>query len=197
VVGHPSLPARDLKSFIALLKANPGKYNFGSSGNGTTLHMAAELFNSMAGVKVTHVPYKGEAPALTDLLGGQIAYMVTQASSVVPHVKSGKLIGFGVTTPGRMSTMPEMPTVAEAGLPGFAAYGWNVVLAPKGTPRPIVDLLNRHINAVVAMPETRARFAELGLDVLEPTTPDTAASFVANETAKWAPIIRAAGVQQD
>jgi len=197
LAAHPSVPAKNLREFLALLKANPGKYNYGSSGKGTTLHMAAELFNTMAGVDVVHVPYKGEAPAMTDLLGGQIAFMVNQASSVVPLIKSGKLVGMGVTTPKRLATAPEIPTIAEAGVPGFAAYGWNVILAPKGTPREVITLLNRQINAVIASPEVKAKFDELGLDVLDPTTPDSATAFVAAETAKWAPIIRAAGVQED
>jgi tripartite-type tricarboxylate transporter receptor subunit TctC len=197
LAAHPSVPAKNLREFLALLKANPGKFNYGSSGKGTTLHMAAELFNTMAGVDVVHVPYKGEAPAMTDLLGGQIAFMVNQASSVVPLIKSGKLNGLGVTTPKRLATAPEIPTIAEAGVPGFAAYGWNVILAPKGTPREVITLLNRQINAVIASPEVKAKFDELGLDVLDPTTPDSATAFVAAETAKWAPIIRAAGVQED
>jgi tripartite-type tricarboxylate transporter receptor subunit TctC len=197
LAAHPSVPAKNLREFLALLKANPGKYNYGSSGKGTTLHMAAELFNTMAGVDVVHVPYKGEAPAMTDLLGGQIAFMVNQASSVVPLIKSGKLNGLGVTTPKRLAMAPEIPTIAEAGVPGFAAYGWNVILAPKGTPREVITLLNRQINAVIASPEVKAKFDELGLDVLDPTTPDSATAFVSAETAKWAPIIRAAGVQED
>jgi tripartite-type tricarboxylate transporter receptor subunit TctC len=192
---NPSVPARDLKSFIALLKANPGKYTFGSSGQGGTLHIAAEHFVRTAGVEAVHVPYKGEAPAMSDLLGGQISFMVGQASTAVPHVKSGKLVGLGITTPKRMASVPDIPTVSEAGLPGFAAYSWNVILAPKGTPRPIIDKLNREINAVIATPDVQARFAEFGLEVLEPTTPESAAAFVTAETNKWAPVIRAAGIK--
>jgi tripartite-type tricarboxylate transporter receptor subunit TctC len=197
LAAHPSVPARTLREFVALLKANPGKYDYGTSGKGTTLHMAAELFRTMAGVDAVHVPYKGEAPAMADLLGGQIAFMVNQASSVVPHLRSGRLIGLGVTTPKRLAMIPDVPTIAEAGVPGFAAYGWNVILAPRGTPAEIVSTLNRQINAVIALPEVRRSFDELGLDVLDPTTPESAAAFVASETAKWAPIIRAAGVQED
>lgn len=197
LVAHPSVPAKDLQAFVALLKANPGRFNFGSSGKGTTLHMAAELFNTMAGVSAVHVPYKGEAPAMTDLLGGQVQYMVNQASSVVSHVRSGRLVGLGVTTPRRLATITEVPTIAEAGVPGFAAYGWNVILAPRDTPRDVVALLNRQINAVIASRDVKERFDELGLAVLDPTTPESATAFVAAETAKWAPIIRAAGVQED
>jgi len=149
-VNPAKIPARDLKAFIALLKANPGKYNYGSSGNGTTLHIGAEYFNTQAGVNVVHVPYKGEAPAMKDLLSGEIAYMVNQASSSVPYLKSGQLVGLGVTTPKRVPSIPDVPTVAEAGIPGFAGYGWNAILVPKGTPRAVVDKLNREINAVIA-----------------------------------------------
>ena len=195
LTAHPSVPAKDLKSFLALLKANPGKYDFGTSGQGTTLHIAAEHFVLSAGVKAMHVPYKGEAPAMNDLLGGRVAFMVGQASTAVPHVKAGKLVGLGVTTPKRLASIPEVPTLSEAGLPGFSAYGWNVILAPKGTPRPIVDLLNREINAVIASPDVQKSFAELGLDVLDPTTPEQAAAFVETETKKWAPVIRAAGIR--
>ena len=196
VTANPSVvPSRDLKSFIALLKANPGKYNYASSGQGTTLHIGAEHFNTTAGVNVVHVPYKGEAPAMTDLLSGQVAFMVGQASTAVPYVKTGKLVGLGVTTPKRLASIPEVPTVAEAALPGFSAYGWNVIFAPKGTPRPIVERLNREINAVIASPDVQAKFAELGLDVLDPATPEGAAAFVTAETNKWAPVIKAAGVK--
>jgi len=197
VTVNPKVPARDLKSFIALLKANPGKYNYGSSGKGTTLHIAAEYFNTTAGVDVVHVPYKGEAPAMKDLLSGEIAYMVNQASSSVPYLKPGQLIALGVTTPKRVPSIPDVPTVAEAALPGFAGYGWNAILVPKGTPRAVVDRLNREINAVIASQETQARFAELGLGNVEPTTPEAAAAFIAAETAKWAPVIKAAGIRGD
>ena len=192
---NPAVPAKDLKSFIALLKANPGKYTYASSGVGTTLHIAAEHFVTAAGVNVVHVPYKGEAPAMTDLVGGQVNFMVGQASTAVPYVKNGRLIGIGLTTPKRMAAIPDVPTLSEAGLPGFAGYGWNAILAPKGTPRPIIDKLNREINAVIASPDVQAKFAELGLDVLEPTTPESATAFINAETAKWAPVIRAAGIK--
>jgi len=192
---NPAVPAKDLKSFIALLKANPGKYTYASSGVGTTLHIAAEHFVTAAGVNAVHVPYKGEAPAMTDLVGGQVNFMVGQASTAVPYVKNGRLIGIGLTTPKRMAAIPEVPTLSEAGLPGFAGYGWNAILAPKGTPRAIVERLNREINAVIASPDVQAKFAELGLDVLEPTTPESATAFINAETAKWAPVIRAAGIK--
>lgn len=150
-----------------------------------------------AGVKAVHVPYKGEAPAMTDLVGGRVAFMVGQASSAVPFIRSGKLVALGVTTPRRLASIPEVPTLDEAGLRGFGAYGWNVVFAPKGTPRPIVERLNVEINAVIASPEVQKSFADLGLDVLDPTTPEGASAFVSAETRKWAPVIRAAGIRAD
>jgi tripartite-type tricarboxylate transporter receptor subunit TctC len=194
---NPAVPAKDLRSFIALLKLHPGKYNFASSGVGTTLHIAAEHFVRSAGVSAQHIAYKGEAPAMTDLLGGQVSFMVGQASSAVQYVKTGRLIALGVTTPKRLASLPEVPTLSEAGLPGFAAYGWNAVLAPKGTPRAIVDKLNNEINAVIASAELQKVFAELGLDRLDPATPEGAASFIAAETTKWTPVIRAAGVKAE
>ncbi len=194
-VNPTKIPARDLQSFIALLKANPGKYNYGSSGTGTTLHIGAEYFNTQAGVDVVHVPYKGEAPGMKDLLSGEIAYMVNQASSSAPYLKSGQLVGLGVTTPKRVPSIPDVPTVAEAGIPGFAGYGWNAILVPKGTPRAVVDRLNREINSVIASPEVQAKFMELGLGNVDPTTPDAASAFIAAETVKWAPVIKAAGIK--
>ena len=195
VTVHPSLGTKDLRSFIALLKANPGKYNYASSGVGTTLHIGAEHFIRSAGIQAQHVPYKGEAPAMTDLLSGQVAFMVGQASTAVQHVRSGKLLGLGVTTPTRVKSASEIPTVSESGMPGFSAYGWNAILVPKGTPRAIIDRLNREINAVVAGPEVQKGFAELGLDNLEAVSPEGAGAFIAAETAKWAPVIRGAGIK--
>lgn len=194
---HPSVPARDLRSFLALLKANPGKYNFASSGVGSTLHIAAEHFVREAGVIAQHVPYKGEAPAMNDLVSGHVAFMVGQASTAVPYVKSGKLLGLGVTTPKRLQSLPEVPTLSEAGMPGFSAYGWNAVLVPKGTPRAVIERLNREINAAIATPELQKTFAELGLERVDPVTAAGAASFIAGETSKWGPVIRAAGVKGD
>jgi len=194
---HPSVPARDLPSFIALLKANPGKYNYASSGVGTTLHIAAEHFIRAAGVKAVHIPYKGEAPAMADLLGGQVSFMVGQASTAVPYLKSGRLIGLGVTTPKRLSSAPAVPTLSEAGLNGFTAYGWNALLAPKGTPRAVVERLNKEVNAAIASPEIQKTFVDLGLDLVDPTTPETASNFITAETGKWAPVIKAAGIKGD
>lgn len=192
---NPAMGVKDLPSFIALLKANPGKYNYASSGIGTTLHIAAEHFIRAAGIKATHIPYKGEAPAMTDLLGGQVSFMVGQASTAVPYVKSGRLIGLGVTTPKRLASIPAVPSLSEAGLPGFTAYGWNAVLAPKGTPRAVIERLNKEVNAAIASSEVQKTFADLGLDLVDPTTPEAASAFITAETGKWAPVIQAAGIK--
>lgn len=192
---HPSMGVKDLQSFIALLKANPDKYSYASSGVGTTLHIAAEHFIRTAGIKAMHIPYKGEAPAMTDLLGGQVSFMVGQASTAIPYVNTGRLIGVGVTTPKRLTSLPAVPTLAEAGLPGFTAYGWNAMLVPKATPRAVIQLLNKEVNAAIASPEVQKTFADLGLGPVDPTTPETASAFIAAESAKWAPVIRAAGIK--
>jgi tripartite-type tricarboxylate transporter receptor subunit TctC len=192
---HPSMGVKDLPSFIALLKANPDKYNYASSGVGTTLHIAAEHFIRTAGVKATHIPYKGEAPAMADLLGGQVSFMVGQASTAIPYIKTGRLMGLGVTTPKRLVSIPTVPTLDEAGLPGFTAYGWNAVLVPKGTPRAVIQLLNKEVNAAIASPDVQKTFSDLGLGLVDPTTPETASAFITVETAKWAPVIRAAGIK--
>jgi len=192
---HPSLPARDLKSFLALVKANPGKYSYASSGVGSTLHIAGAHFVRSAEIQAQHVPYKGEAPAMTDLLSGQVAFMVGQASSAAQHLKTGKLIGIGAATPKRIRAIPDIPTLDESGLRGFSAYSWNAILVPKGTPRAVVERLNREINAVVASAEVQKAFTDMGLDNLDPVTPEGAAAFINAETAKWGPVIRAAGIK--
>ncbi|VTU32087.1 Bug family tripartite tricarboxylate transporter substrate binding protein [Variovorax sp. PBL-E5] len=192
---NPSVPARDARAFIELLKTQPGRFSYASSGVGTTLHIAAEHFLRSAGVKAQHIPYKGEAPAMNDLLSGQVAFMVGQASSAVQYVKSGKLIGLGVTTPKRLASLPEMPTLAEAAIPGFSAYGWNAVLVPKGTPRAVIERLNREITAAVGSSQLQKTFDDLGLDRLEPMTPEGAAAFIVAETNKWRPVIQGAGIK--
>ncbi|VTU23876.1 Argininosuccinate lyase [Variovorax sp. SRS16] len=192
---NPSVPARDARAFIELLKTQPGRFSYASSGVGTTLHIAAEHFLRSAGVKAQHIPYKGEAPAMNDLLSGQVAFMVGQASSAVQYVKSGKLIGLGVTTPKRLASLPDMPTLAEAAIPGFSAYGWNAVLVPKGTPRAVIERLNREITAAVGSSQLQKTFDDLGLDRLEPMTPEGAAAFIVAETNKWRPVIQGAGIK--
>jgi len=192
---NPSVPARDARAFIQLLKSQPGRIPYGSSGVGTTLHIAAEHFLRSAGATAQHIPYKGEAPAMTDLLSGQVSFMVGQASTAVPYVKAGKLIALGVTTPRRLASVPDVPTLAESALPGFSAYGWNAVLVPKGTPRAVIERLNAEINAAVGSPELQKTFDDLGLDRMDQMTPEGAHAFIVSETNKWRPVIQGAGVK--
>jgi tripartite-type tricarboxylate transporter receptor subunit TctC len=192
---HPSVPASTLPEFIAYAKANPGKLNMASSGNGTPTHVAGELFKMMAGVDMVHVPYRGAAPATADLLAGQVQVYFTGATNVVEYVKAGKLRALAVTTATRLETLPDTPTVADF-VPGYEASTWYGVGAPTNTPSGIIDKLNREINAALTDPKMKARLSELGTSVLV-TSPAEFAKFIANETEKWAKVIRAANIKLD
>ncbi|MDX3806872.1 tripartite tricarboxylate transporter substrate binding protein [Bosea thiooxidans] len=194
LVMHPSVPAKDLPELLALLKANPGKYNYGSSGNGTTLHMAAEMFRSMAQVDIVHVPYRGAAPAMTDLISGSVSFVFDQVTTAAPFVDDGKLKAIGVSTKTRSSLLPNTPTMHEAGLSGYETYTWNVIAVPKGTPQPIVDRLNAETYAVMASAQMNKRFAELGAETSKPASPAEVAAFVESETGKFRAIAKSAGV---
>jgi tripartite-type tricarboxylate transporter receptor subunit TctC len=195
---HPSLPATDVKSLIALLKANPGKYNYGSSGLGSILHLCGEEFKAMAGgLDITHVPYKGSAPMDTDLMGGQIVMAFDATPTAMPLAQSGKLHAVGAGMLKRLAAMPDLPTVDEQGLKGFECYTWNSILAPAGTPKPIVDKLNAAANKALADPAVIDALTKTGVDPTPGSTPETTADFVKTELAKWAPIIRASGAQID
>jgi tripartite-type tricarboxylate transporter receptor subunit TctC len=190
LVVNPSVPAHNVKELIAYAKAHPGQLNFGSSGVGGTIHLSGELFKSMAGVQMTHVPYKGSAPAVADLLGGQIQVMFD--SSVVPYVKAGKLRALGVTSAKRSPALPDVPTIAEAGLPGYEATAWFGVLAPAGTPEPIIAKLNTEISAVLRDPAVTKWMAGQGFEA-EGGSPADFAAHIRNETAKWARIVKECG----
>jgi tripartite-type tricarboxylate transporter receptor subunit TctC len=195
---NPSLPATDVKSLIALLEANPGKYNYGSSGVGSILHLCGEEFKALAGgLDVTHVPYKGSAPMDTDLLGGQIAMAFDATPTAMPLAKSGKLRALGAGMAKRLPAMPDLPTLQEQGLKGYECYTWNALLAPAGTPKPIVDKLNTAINESLADPRVFSALEKAGIDPTPGSTPGTTAEFVKAELAKWAPIIKASGAQVD
>ena len=195
---NPSMGVTDLKSLIALLKANPNKYNYGSSGVGSILHLCGEEFKAMAGgLDITHVPYKGSAPMDTDLMGGQIAMAFDATPTALPLAKSGKLRALGAGMAKRVAAMPDLPTLQEQGLPGFECYTWNVLLAPAGTPKPIVDKLNAAINKSLADPAVSSALEKAGIDPTPGSTPETAADFVKAELAKWAPIIKASGAEID
>lgn len=194
LVTHPSVPVKTVKELIALGKAKP--LNVGSSGVGGTGHLALELFNVMAGIKMTHVPYKGGGPAMVDLLGGQINAIFATAASAVPHIQSGKINALAVTTAARSQLVPNLPTVAEAGLPGFEANNWNGVMVPAKTPRAVIDRLNKEFTAVLNAPDVKQILFKQGLDVAT-GTPEAFGAYIKTETAKWAKVIKAAGAKAE
>ena len=191
---HPSVPANDIKGLIALLKANPKKYNYATSGNGSIVHMATELFCAMAAVDVVHIPYRGAAPAMNDVLSGQVAFIFDQVSTAAQLIDAKKLKGLAVTTLKRSVLLPDVPTMAEVGLVGYEAYTWSIVLAPRGTPKEIISQLSEALNVVVQTAETKKRFLELGAEVPDVMSPEQIAEFVAKETRKWGDLIKAANI---
>jgi tripartite-type tricarboxylate transporter receptor subunit TctC len=192
---NPSFPAKTVPEFIAYAKANPGKLNMASAGNGSTNHVAGELFKMMTGVNLVHVPYRGGSPALADLLGGQVQVYFGPMSGSIEYVKTGKLGALAVTSAMRSEALPNIPTVAEF-VPGYEASTWYGVAAPKNTPAEIVGNLNREINAALADPKLKARLADLGAEPMS-MTPAEFAKFVVDETEKWAKVIRAASIRPD
>ncbi|HLH94413.1 MAG TPA: tripartite tricarboxylate transporter substrate binding protein [Xanthobacteraceae bacterium] len=195
ILAHPSLPVKTLPELIAYAKANPGKVTMASAGTGSSGHLAGEMFKMMAGVNILHVPYRGAAPALNDLLGGQVLTAVTGIAGSIEHVKAGKLTALAVTTATRVEALPDVPTVAEF-LPGFEAADVIGVCAPKGTPSEIIGQLNKAINTAVAEPKMMARFAELGATALA-LTPAQYGALLAAETEKWGKVIRAANIRPE
>jgi tripartite-type tricarboxylate transporter receptor subunit TctC len=196
LVVHPALRAATLKELIALAKARPGEINFASSGHGTPAHLAGELFNLMAGVKMVHVPYKGAAPALADLLGGQVQIMFSTMPPALPHVRDGKLRALAVTSAKRSPAAPELPTVDETALPGFEANTWHGVVVPAGTPGAIVARLNREIVAILHLPDVVERFSSQGAEALG-STPEEFAAYIKSETLKWAKVVRDSGAKAE
>jgi tripartite-type tricarboxylate transporter receptor subunit TctC len=192
---HPSFPAKTVAEFISYAKANPGKLNMASPGNGTGPHVAGELFKIMAGLDMVHVPYRGSPPALTDLLAGQVQLMFSPLSSSIEYVKGGKLRALAVTTAARSEVLPDLPTVGEF-VPGYAASGWFGIGAPNKTPVEIVDRLNREVNAGLADPKLKARLADLGSTVFVGSPADFA-THIAAETEKWAKVVRTANLRAD
>jgi tripartite-type tricarboxylate transporter receptor subunit TctC len=192
---HPSFPAKTVAEFIAYAKANPGKLNMASAGNGTGPHMAGELFKIMADVDMVHVPYRGSPPALTDLLAGQVQVMFSPMSSSIEFVRGGKLRALAVTTAARSEVLPDVPTVGEF-VPGYEATGWFGIGAPRKTPLEIVDRLNREINAGLADAKLKARLADLGATVFV-SSPTDFATYLAAETEKWGRVVRTANLKAD
>ena len=189
---NPSVPAKTVAEFIAYAKANAGKINWATSGNGTSVHLSGELFKSMTGIDMTHVPYRGSAPALTDLIAGTVHVMFDNMPSSLPHIQGGKLRALGVTTAQRSQALPDVPTVAET-VPGYEASAWFGMGAPKGTPADVIDKLNKEINAALQDERVKARLAELG-GILIAGTPADFGKVVAEETDKWAKVIKSANV---
>lgn len=190
---HPSSQMTTASAFIAYAKANPGKLSVGSAGVGTSQHMSIELFKSMTTTDIVHVPYKGGSSALTDLLGGQLPAMVAGLPTAVASIKSSKVRALAVTTAKRSPQMPELPTIAESGVPGFDVSSWTGMCAPAGLPKPILAKLNADLVKVLNMPDTQRRFAEQGIDPA-PTTPDQFSAFIKSEIAKWAKVAKDAGI---
>ncbi len=194
LVANPSVPANSIKELIALAKARPGQLNVASQGNGTLSHMELELFKAAAGVDLTHVPYKGSSNAMNDLLSGNVSMLFDSVTSSLPMVRKGQLKALGVVSPKRLPFAPEIPTIAEAGVPGFDAANWFAVLAPAGTPKEIVQLLNTHVAKALAMPDLRQRLAAQGA-VLESSTPEELSTLIRSDLDRWAKVVRQADLK--
>jgi tripartite-type tricarboxylate transporter receptor subunit TctC len=196
LVAHPSVPVNSAKELIALAKAKPGELNAASQGNGTLSHLELELFKSSAGVNLVHVPYKGSSNAMPDLLAGQVSLFFDSIPSALPQVKAGKLKALGVLTSKRLAFLPNIPTIAESGMPGFEANNWFAVLAPAGTPKEVVNLLNAQIAKAVAMPDLRERLASQGA-ILESSTPEQLSAIIRSDITKWAKVVKNSGASID
>jgi tripartite-type tricarboxylate transporter receptor subunit TctC len=194
LVVHPSVPVKSVKEFIALAKAQPGKILYASGGNGTNSHLAMALFASMAQIRVTHVPYKGSIPGIIDLLAGNVAMAINSMSTVMHHVRAGKLRALGVASMRRVAAAPELPTIAEAGVPGYESVQWSGLLAPAGTPQEIIARLHRETVAIVSAPDMKKSLAGDGSEVIA-NSPDEFAAFIKLELAKWAKVVKATGIE--
>jgi tripartite-type tricarboxylate transporter receptor subunit TctC len=193
LVVNPSVPAKSVRELIALAKAQPDKLSYGSSGAGNAGHLAGELFKSMAGIKMVHIPYKGGAPAMIDLIAGQVQLVFSSAPTAVPQVKAGKIRGLAVTTATRSVILPELPTISEAGLPGFEADNWYGVVTTMKTPRPIIDRLHTEITRALHAPEVKQTLLTQGLEV-RTSTPEEFGAYMRSEFDKWAKVIKDAGI---
>ena len=193
MVVAPGFPAHSVAEFIAIAKAQPGSLNFASSGNGTSVHLSGELFKFMAGVDMVHVPFRGAAPAIQELIGGRVQVLFDNIPSAIGHVRSGSLRALAVTTLTRSPALPDVPTIDEAGVPGYEAYSWFSIMVPAGTPAPVVARINQDANAVLAEPDVRARLLELGATPAG-GTPADCARFLDQEIEKWGKVVRTAHV---
>src|SRR5882762_7015847 len=196
LIVHPSIPATTLSEFIAYAKSKPG-LAYSSAGNGSPQHLAAEMLKSAAGLNIRHVPYRGSVPALLDVIAGHIPFMVVDLQPALPPIREGKVRVLGVTTPKRVAAAPDIPTLAEAGLPGFELVAWQGVVAPAGVPRPIVDQLAAQIAKLVADPATRDKLTALSLEPLTGSTPESFATYVKTEVDRWAVVVKASGAEAE
>ena len=196
LVANPGAPVSTVKELIAYAKANPGKLNYASTGNGTSNHLSFELFKSMTGTNVTHIPYKGSAPAVTDLIAGQVHVMFDNTPNVLPHVRAGKLKALGVSSKSRSAFAPEIPTVDEAGVPGYDVGVWFGVLTVAGTPRDIVQRLNTEMVKILTSAQVKERFGKMGVEVVA-GTPEHFSQFLKSEVARWAKVVQDAGIKAD
>jgi len=196
LVAHPSQPFKTVQEMIAYAKANPGKINFGSPGNGASPHLSGELFKSMAKVDMVHVPYKGSAPAVSDLLGGQISIMFDNLPSVIPHVRSGKLRAIAISTAKRSADLPDVPTIAEAGVSGYEATSWFGLFAPAATPAPVLSKISAALSKVLANAEVKKKIDDQGGEPAN-ETPAQFADFIQKETLKWGKVVKESGASLD
>ena len=196
LVVHPSVEARSVKELVALAKSRPGKLTFASSGIGAPPHLAGELLKTMAGIDLIHVPYKGTGPALSDLIGGQVTMMFSDAIAASQHINAGKLRGLAVSSEKRFAFTPDLPTMAEAGVPGYSAVGWTVLLAPAGTPKAVLRKLNAEVVRVLPLPEVKEKLAGDGSEFGR-NTPEELAAFIKIEIEKWGKVIKASGARAD
>jgi tripartite-type tricarboxylate transporter receptor subunit TctC len=196
VVVHPSFPVSSIRELIAKIKAEPGKIAYASSGNGSAQHLAAELFRQRAGLEMVHVPYKGGGPALIDVMGGQVPVYFANMASGLPHVKNGKLKALAITGATRSPAAPEVPTVAESGMPGYQVYEWNAIFAPAGTPGAIINRLQAEIAKVLRIPEVRERMLALGGEIVASSPADLGA-WVREQGASWARVVRAGNIKAE
>ncbi len=193
---NAKVPARNLQEFIALLKANPGKYHYGSSGNGAIMHLGGELFSFMTGTNVLHVPYRGESPAMVDVLAGRIEFVVASVPALLSHIRAGEMRALCVNADRRVKLLPDVPTAAEAGLPGYKTYNWYALFAPLGTPEPIVQRVNEALAKALATPAARKQFEDIGIELAVSNPRDL--SFELKQQADfWGPLIERAGVKLD
>ncbi len=195
MIVHPSVPAKTVEEFVALARAKPGTLNYSSAGSGTSNHLAGELLKSMAGIDIVHVPYKGSAPALNDLISGQVALMFDLVLTAAPHVKSGAVRGLAVTSAKRSSVLPDLPTVAES-IPGYEVSAWFGIFAPAGVPQPVVQRLNAEFVKALREPDLRQRLASQGAEPIT-STPEEFAAYLRSEIDKWAKVVKVAGMKPD